>query len=211
MRKNLLNFLVDLITLLVMLGMIATGLVIRFILPPGTGGRHIYGHGEGKQLLLWGLGRHDWGDLHFWLAVALGILLILHVALHWRWVCATIGRLLLGDKASGSSSEKQNIYGIGFLAALIALLAGFVWLGFANIETIQQPIGQNKQPILRDQNPQLGYHDDDDVIRGSMTPREIESATGVPSEVIRSELGLPVSVSPDLRLGRLKRQFSLEM
>ena len=64
MRRNTLNFLVDALTLLAIFVMIATGLVIRFILPPGTGG----GHG-GAGLLLWGMGRHDWGDVHFWTSV----------------------------------------------------------------------------------------------------------------------------------------------
>lgn len=218
MRKNLLNFLVDVITLLVMLGMVATGLVIRFVLPPGTGGRHIQGSGGGKQLWLWGLGRHDWGNLHFWLAVTLGIVLIIHVALHWMWICATVRRLLLGDKVSGPSSEKHSIYGIGLLAALIGLFAGFVWLALANIETIQQPRGavhlpveQIIQPTMKNQSQQIGNHDEEEIIRGSMTLLEVESTTGVPVEVIRSELGLPASVSPDQRIGRLKQQFGFEM
>ena len=33
MRRNTLNFIVDAVSLLVMFGMIATGLIIRFILP----------------------------------------------------------------------------------------------------------------------------------------------------------------------------------
>ena len=71
MRRNTLNFIVDLVSLLVMLGMIATGVVMRFLLPPGTGGRH----GDGPVKSLCGLGRHDWGDVHFWLGVAIGVLM----------------------------------------------------------------------------------------------------------------------------------------
>ena len=79
MKRNTLNFVIDAASALVMAGMIATGLVIRFVLPPGSGSR--------KEV--WGLGRHDWGDVHFWLAAAVGAVIVLHVALHWQWVCVT--------------------------------------------------------------------------------------------------------------------------
>ena len=91
MQRQLLNFFVDLVALLAMLGMVATGLMIRYLLPPGSRG----GHG----LTLWSLDRHEWGDIHFWLAVALLTLLVLHVALHWEWVCAVLQIQILKRKA----------------------------------------------------------------------------------------------------------------
>ena len=83
MRKNTLNFAVDVLTLLAILLMVGTGLVMKFTLPPGSGGR---------GLILSGLGRHDWGDVHFWASVALGVLLVLHVALHWAYVKTNLKR-----------------------------------------------------------------------------------------------------------------------
>jgi hypothetical protein len=67
MRKNTVNFYVDLATLLAILAMTGTGLILKYSLPPGSGGR---------GLVLWGLGRHDWGGVHFWIAVGLGVLLV---------------------------------------------------------------------------------------------------------------------------------------
>ena len=46
MRRNKLNFLIDALALLAMLGMIATGLVIRYVLPAGSGG---HGRGGGHR------------------------------------------------------------------------------------------------------------------------------------------------------------------
>ncbi len=109
-RRSTLNFLVDVLTLLAIFVMIVTGLVIRLVLPPGTGGRH----GEGG-LLLWSRGRHDWGDMHFWASVVLGMLLVVHVALHCSWVCTTVRRSLGGKDAGQFSAVKRNAYGIGFL------------------------------------------------------------------------------------------------
>ncbi|HUO10433.1 MAG TPA: DUF4405 domain-containing protein, partial [Phycisphaerae bacterium] len=62
MKRNTLNFVMDVVLAVLAAGMIGTGLVMRYILPPGSG----------QWRLLWGLGRHDWGDLHFWLAAGIG-------------------------------------------------------------------------------------------------------------------------------------------
>src|SRR3989304_3725348 len=104
MKRNTLNFLIDLVSLAAMLGLILTGIVMKFILPPGTGGR-----GGGERSELWGLGRHDWGDIHFWLAVSVLSLLVLHVALHWGWVTGTLRRLFRPGVPAGSAVAR-NLY-----------------------------------------------------------------------------------------------------
>ncbi len=62
---------------LVFCAMAGTGLLLAFRLPPGSRG--------GQGLTAMGWGRHDWGDLHTWLAYAFLALIAGHLALHWRW------------------------------------------------------------------------------------------------------------------------------
>ena len=62
---------------LVMCALGGTGLLLAFRLPPGSRG------GRGLSALGWG--RHDWGDLHTWLSYAFLALMVVHLALHWRW------------------------------------------------------------------------------------------------------------------------------
>lgn len=62
---------------LVLCGLAGTGLLLSFRLPPGSRG------GRGLSALGWG--RHDWGDLHTWLAYGFLALMVLHLVLHWRW------------------------------------------------------------------------------------------------------------------------------
>lgn len=57
--------------------MSGTGLLLAYRLPPGSRGGH------GLSALGWT--RHDWGDLHFWISFAFLALLLIHLALHWRW------------------------------------------------------------------------------------------------------------------------------
>jgi hypothetical protein len=123
----MLNFLLELVILVAVLGMIATGLTIRFVLPPGSRG--------GRGLSLWGLDRHEWGDLHFWIAVSLGVLLAAHVALHWAWVCALTQRWLRRgpEKPGRLSLGARSVYGMVFLVVLAALVAGFLWLASTQV------------------------------------------------------------------------------
>ncbi len=70
---------------------------MKWVLPPGPGGGgRGYGYGfrggrgpgpggdQVRQLL--GLGRHDWGDIHFILALVFVGLILVHMVLHWTWI-----------------------------------------------------------------------------------------------------------------------------
>lgn len=211
MRRNMLNFLVDAVTLLTIFAMVATGLVIRFVLLPGTGGRH-----GGRGLVLWGMGRHDWGDLHFWVSVALGVLLVIHVALHWSWVCMTVRRSLGGKDAGQLTAVRRNAYGIGFLVALLALFGGFTWYADSTVQEGRSPATAQDQPQrpgtdVPEADREEGHGAANELIRGSMTLAEVESATGVSVATLKSELGLPRETPADDRLGRLGRQYGFNV
>ena len=210
-RRSTLNFLVDVLTLLAIFIMIATGLAIRFVLPPGTGGRH----GEGG-LLLWGLGRHDWGDVHFWTSVALGVLLVVHVALHWSWVCAMVQRFLGGTDTDQPGAGRRNAYGIGFLLAVLLIFGGFTWYAGTVVTHVNSRGEAGSRPQREGTNTsEPGQEDDREashgLIRGSMTLAEVETATGVSVDTLKSELGLPKDISAKERLGRLARQYGFNV
>lgn len=76
MKKANLLFFTDTAALILFVILAATGTLIYLILPPGTG--------HGSQI--WGLERHAWGTLHFWVAVAFIILMTVHLFLHWGWI-----------------------------------------------------------------------------------------------------------------------------
>jgi len=224
MRKNTLNFLVDVVTLLTMLSMIFTGLLLKFVLPPRRG--------TGPHQMLWGWDRHDWGGVHFWIAVTLGSLLLLHVALHWQWVCATVGQFFRrGEARTSSAPPIRNAWGVGFLILVVALVGGFLWFASANVQSDLRGEGRGRgsgsaaadersagRRLAEGVGPERGrggrqaergiaeLH-----VRGSMTLAEIERLTGIPVTALRTELSLPDDVSPDEKLGRLRREHGFEM
>lgn len=216
MRKNTLNFIVDLLTLLAILTMIGTGLIMYFTLPPGSGSR---------GLILWGLGRHDWGDVHFWSSVALGALLILHLALHWSWVCGTIRRLLHGPSSPRGRlrSRLDNLYGIVFLAALVAVFAALLLVAKANVIASSEKASEHEREHepARIESPGAGrgldaqdereHERGASEIRGFMTLAEVAAQTGLTVQEILTALDLPPDTAPQEQLGRLVRTRGIDM
>lgn len=58
----------------------ATGTLLQWRLPPGGA------HGRAGAPTWLGLGRHDWGEVHFWIAAVAIAIAVVHVLLHWAWV-----------------------------------------------------------------------------------------------------------------------------
>lgn len=125
MKRSTLNFAIDAATLVVMLAMIATGLLVRFILPPGSGERRV----------LWEYSRHDWGDVHFWLAVALGGLVFVHIALHWSWICSLVlSWVPHADSSIKRKSEiRRNLAGAALMIVVAGFVSGFLWIAAHNV------------------------------------------------------------------------------
>jgi mono/diheme cytochrome c family protein len=126
MKRLLDNFYIDLIAASLMIGMAATGYILRFPLPPGSN----------KSLTLWTLTRHQWGDVHFWISLTLLAVILLHLVLHWQWVVVTVRRKVSAAKAAPGSAW------LGGLLTSLALVAGmalFAWAAHHGVEQITEP------------------------------------------------------------------------
>ena len=89
MKRNLLNFIVDLGSLVDLLGLVCTGYIIRYALPPGSGGfgRQLHdGQGREQIRILWSMSRHEWGTVHCYLAIMFVVLIVVHLILHWNLI-----------------------------------------------------------------------------------------------------------------------------
>lgn len=107
MTRPTTNYILDWSTLLVMGGLAGTGLLIHFSLPAGSGGNSVLG-----------LTRHDWGDVHFWIAMGFLALITVHLLLHVSWIKA-----MTVAGAKGSKAWRRAGYAVAGLLAVIALIA----------------------------------------------------------------------------------------
>ena len=130
MKPAHLNLGVDFAAAVLFLGMLATGFILRFPLPPGTQRSH----------MLWGLSRHDWGAVHTWLSFGLIIVLLVHVILHWPWIFGILrNRFGSGSRTGSLDKNAQRRAGILTLAVLAAILTAFAWATYAGVRTIEEP------------------------------------------------------------------------
>ncbi len=92
MKRPSLNFVVDLLGFINLLCLAFTGYVMMYIMPHGSGGgqgRQFRGGtgGDHQQIKeFFSQTRHQWSDIHFYVAISFLILMLIHIILHWKWI-----------------------------------------------------------------------------------------------------------------------------
>lgn len=103
MKRNSLNFVIDAVAFAAFAFLSTTGVLLHYLLPAGSG----------RWQSIWGLTRHQWGELHFWVAVVMFAVLAVHLFLHWRWIVCT---------AKGRDTDRSGArLGLGIVGALAVL------------------------------------------------------------------------------------------
>jgi hypothetical protein len=184
MNKAKLNFIIDTVAFVAFALLASTGVLIRYVLPAGSG--HFAN--------LWDLDRHDWGHVHFWIAVALMGTLALHLLLHWTWIVS-----MVKGRPTEASGYRLGLAVVGLLALIGLAGAPFV----VEVEHSGEPPHKLRSSEASEKT--------EPRIDGSMTLRQIEQMTGVSAQTLVRELHLPSDVSLDENLGRLRRQYGFKM
>lgn len=97
MKKSKLNLIIEALLLLCIASIAGIGLLMRNVLVPGYQRWDIYG--RNVELYFRGLDRHQWGTIHFVIALVLLALLVLHVVLHWAMIVGIYRKLMPNVKA----------------------------------------------------------------------------------------------------------------
>lgn len=134
MDKPRLNFVIDILMFVLLAAIVGIGLLMKFVLIPGRErwakyGRHV-------ELYLFGMDRHDWGAIHFYLALILLGVLVLHLILHWTMIVALFQRLVTTPKA------RTILLGVLLLGSL--LLIYFPFLVSPEVEDIGRGRGRGR-------------------------------------------------------------------
>ncbi len=82
MSRTVINFLLDVALLTAFVALAATAVIIRFIFPVGT---------QADHWMLWGYGYDAWVGMLFNMLAVLALGILVHVMLHWNWVCGVVG------------------------------------------------------------------------------------------------------------------------
>ncbi len=117
MSRTVINFWVDctLLTLFVVLIWVST--VIRFVFPHGPSSADWY---------IWSWDLYQWINLQFMILSMFMSTVVLHVMLHWTWVCGVISARFLRRKDGSRpvmDDGTRTLYGVGLLILLLHVLA----------------------------------------------------------------------------------------
>lgn len=130
MSRTIVNFWLDTLMLLLFLTLIWSSVVIRYVFPA-------YVDAAGWRL--WGGGYAQWLDFQFVVLCLLALGVLLHLMLHWNWVCGVVTSRFLRRKEKGRVDDgSRTIVGVGMLIVLLNLMG----IGIAAAAlTIQGPAG----------------------------------------------------------------------
>jgi hypothetical protein len=114
------NFCIDLLLLVLFLALAWSSVVLRFVFPPGA---------VAAGWTLWHLGYDDWAGIQFGTLSVFALTVLLHVMLHWSWVCGVVSKYMakaLERKKKSARQQldegNQTLYGVGLLIVIVNLL-----------------------------------------------------------------------------------------
>lgn len=127
LSRNAINFIVDAILLVSLMSVLFFSLVLTFVLPMGA---------KAAGYSIWGVDRDGWVNLLNANIYIFSVLVLLHLILHWSWVCMFVSSRL--GKALGRrfviDDAAKTVWGVaGLVAVLGVILIGIIAAEFAMI------------------------------------------------------------------------------
>ena len=116
--KSNLKFIIDALMFLCMMAIGGLGFLMKFILLSGQEAQLKYG--SKVEVYFLGLNKHDWGEIHLYIAFGLGALLLLHIILNWTQVLHMFHRFIEVNIA------RKIITVVFIVVSIILLLFAFV-------------------------------------------------------------------------------------
>ncbi|MBU0568655.1 DUF4405 domain-containing protein [bacterium] len=116
--KSKVNFVIDALMFLCMMAIAGTGFLMKFVLIPGQ--ERWVKYGRNVELLLLGMDRHEWGEIHLVLGFILVGLLVLHIILHWKMIWCMFRKLI------GSQIARRIVAAAFLIACLTVLIFPFI-------------------------------------------------------------------------------------
>ena len=118
MKKVMMNYWLDAAAFIAFCFLTSSGILLEYILPERSG------HG----VTVLGVGRHAWGEIHFYIALILFAIMALHIVVHWKWIVnMTRGRV-------GEASGRRLLVGVFALLVVILLAAAPILVPVENNE-----------------------------------------------------------------------------
>ncbi len=116
MSKTIINFCLDVLLMILFLCIAWVSTVLHLIFPAGT---------SAKGWMLWGWNYNEWRGFEYVMLAIFTLSILVHVMLHWSWVCGVVSAKILHLKGKPDYGM-QTIYGVILLIGLLILVGGAV-------------------------------------------------------------------------------------
>lgn len=197
MKKSTLNFIINALMFICMSAVVGIGFLIKYTLISGKERNVIYG--KNVELSLFGMDRHEWGNIHLVIAFILLGLLVIHLFLHWKTIISVYKRI-----------TKQKLVSKLITVSFITICTMIIVVPFFTNPTITSTEHNDR----RQATITVGDTEESDAIieiRGYMTLDEISKKYKVPAEFIKSRLRIPTSFNNRKRLSSLRKEYGIKM
>ena len=223
-QRSKLNFIIDVLMFIDMMAIAGIGLLIKFILVPGSKIWEMYG--ENLDLFLWGWDRHLLGSFHLILGYILLGLLVLHIVFHWKQIKVMFKCLI----------TKKFIRIVLTVLFLMISLLFFLFAFIVDIDKVALKRGEGRHSVEHFHSAQdesssssveqnelhtsevLHKHRDSNLhsestiqVNGSMTLKGLEDEYQVSADSVKDFLGIPLGISDYESLGRLRKKYGFHM
>lgn len=117
LSKTTVNFVLDCALLAVFMVLLWIAVVLRFVFPPGP---------DAAGWTLWQMNYVQWREFEFVVLCLLTLGILVHVMLHWTWVCGVVANALAKRSAAKRSKlddGTRTLIGVGTLIVILHVLA----------------------------------------------------------------------------------------
>jgi len=129
LNKTLINFWLDSLLLVVFLLLCWSSILIRYIFPTAT---------DSEGWRLWGLDYLAWTDIQFATLCVFAAAVLLHVMLHWTWVCGVVENWVRKrrgpDATAKADTGNRTLWGVGLLIVICNVLGLGIALAALSIQ-----------------------------------------------------------------------------
>lgn len=115
-HQTIINFGLDVVLLLNFLLLVWVAVIVRFVFPPAV---------ASSGYTLWGMSLERWMDVQFGVLAALSLGILVHLMLHWSWVCGVLGSRFLKarhGKKRVMDDGQRTILGVGLMIVFLNVM-----------------------------------------------------------------------------------------